>query len=153
MALTNITAVKELAQLYNASDRLYAQFARSCGLSSCAYWMAYELVCAGGEAPLTEITAAWAYSKQTINSALKSLESQGLVTLAFCAGSKKNKRASLTDAGRKFAQEQIEPAMAAEQRAFDAIAPEEGEELLTLLRSYTASLNDEFARMTAGDEP
>ena len=33
----------ELEYLYNAADRLYVDFARSCGISNCAYWMLYEL--------------------------------------------------------------------------------------------------------------
>lgn len=37
----------ELEYLYNAADRLYVDFARSCGISNCAYWMLYELERAG----------------------------------------------------------------------------------------------------------
>lgn len=29
--------------LYNETDRLYNGFARSCGLSECAYWVMYEI--------------------------------------------------------------------------------------------------------------
>ena len=70
-------APMELDLLYNEIDKLYHAYARGCGLSDCAYWMLYDLVLAGGELPLTRLTASWSYSKQTINSALKSLQARG----------------------------------------------------------------------------
>ena len=90
---TDIDSPAQLDYLYNAADRLYGQFARSCGLSSCAYWMLYELVRAGGTASLRSIAIAWSYSKQTINSALKSLESREFIELSFEPGSRKSKQA------------------------------------------------------------
>lgn len=77
----DIESPAALDYLYNAADKLYMQFARSCGLSTCAYWMLYDLTRAGGEASLRDICDSWAYSKQTINSALKSLEGRGLIEL------------------------------------------------------------------------
>ena len=38
----------EFDYLYNVVDRLYSRLARRSGLSSCAYWMMYALVRAGG---------------------------------------------------------------------------------------------------------
>lgn len=43
----------ELEYLYKAADRLYVDFARSCGISNCAYWMLYELERAGGRGVVT----------------------------------------------------------------------------------------------------
>ncbi|MBE6468486.1 MAG: winged helix-turn-helix transcriptional regulator [Coriobacteriaceae bacterium] len=144
--------VKEIDQLYSATDKVYGQFASSCGLSNCAYWMIYDLVSADGDLPLTELSAAWGYSKQTINSALKSLESQELVTLAFCEGSRRNKRAVLTAKGARFAEANIEPAIAAERRALLSLDPGDRADLVRTLRRYTAALEREFSKMTGGEE-
>ena len=34
---------RQMDCLYNETDRLYNGFARSCGLSECAYWVMYEI--------------------------------------------------------------------------------------------------------------
>ena len=137
----------ELDYLYNTADKLYTQFARSCGLSSCAYWMLYDLELAGGTAPLRRLCESWAYSKQTINSALKTLEARQLIALDFCEGSRKNKVAALTEAGRAFSRRHIVPAMQAERRAFRRLSEPDREQLLALVREYTAALEAEFKSM------
>lgn len=143
----NAAMIKELDQLYNVTDKLYTKFARACGLSSCAYWMVYDLICVGGTAPLTDIVASWAYSKQTINSALKALESQGLIELSFCEGSRRNKQVTLTAKGSRFAEGHIVPAMSAELRAFKTLDSADGAELLRLLRTYIQALEAEFSAL------
>lgn len=136
----------ELDLVYNKIDKLYYGFARSCGLSSCAYWMLYE-VAAEGSVALVELTEAWAYSKQTINSALKALQDKGLIELSFAEGSRKNKVAALTEAGRKFARKNLEPAMEAEHRAFEMLSAEEREQLACLMGRYAACLDNELSKL------
>lgn len=137
----------ELEYLYNAADRLYVDFARGCGISNCAYWMLYELERAGGEASLRALNVDWGYSKQTMSSALKTMESRGLIELSFEEGSRKSKRASLTDAGRAFVDKNIVPAMRAEERAFFSLDQEERETLMALARRYAEALTREFENM------
>lgn len=137
----------ELEYLYNAADRLYADFARSCGLSNCAYWMLYELERAGGEASLRALNVDWGYSKQTMSSALKTMESRGLIELSFEEGSRKSKCATLTALGRAFVDENIVPAMRAEERAFFSLDQAERETLMALARRYAEALTREFENM------
>lgn len=137
----------ELEYLYNAADRLYADFARSCGLSGCAYWMLYELERAGGEASLRALNVDWGYSKQTMSSALKTMESRGLIELSYEEGSRKSKRAALTASGRVFVDQNIVPAMRAEERAFFSLDQTERETLIALARRYAEALTREFENM------
>ncbi|MDY2777539.1 MAG: MarR family transcriptional regulator [Collinsella sp.] len=137
----------ELDYMYNAANRLYAQFATSCGLSSCAYWMLYELERMGGSSSLRLLDSQWSYSRQTINSALKSLEARGLIELVFEEGSKKSKEARLTERGREFVARNLVPAMEAEERAFERLTECERETMLRLVRKYTDALNAEFGAM------
>ncbi len=140
------TDPRELDCLYKEADRIYYGFARRCGLSTCAYWMMYDIERAGGAMALRSLTDSWAFSKQTINSAIKSLEAKGLIELAFERGSRKNKVASFTDEGRAFAARYIVPAQQAERRAFCALPPEDRIALLALAREYTQALAEEFER-------
>lgn len=142
--------VKEIDQLYSATDKVYGQFASSCGLSSCAYWMIYDLVGADGDLSLTQLSSSWGYSKQTISSALKSLEAQGLITLEFCEGSRRNKRAILTEQGERFAERNILPGIAAERRALLSLSEGDRADLVRTLKRYTAALEREFSEMTEG---
>lgn len=141
----------ELDLLYNEIDKLYHAYARGCGLSDCAYWMLYDLVLAGGELPLARLTMSWSYSKQTINSALKSLQTQGYVELSFVEGSRKNKLARLTRAGRELAEERIIPAILAERRAFETLDPEEQRTLIHLVRRYASALDEQISSCSPND--
>ena len=46
--------------------------------SDCAYWMLVDTSTAGGSIAVSRLTSEWFYSKQTINSAIKSLDGAGL---------------------------------------------------------------------------
>ena len=140
---------EELDYLYNEIDKLYHTFAHGCGISDCAYWMLYGLELAGGSLPVGTLTKTWSYSKQTINSALKTLEARGLVELTYMEGSRKNKRAELTEAGHVFSEARIVPAIDAEHRAFATLEPEERIELVRLVRRYVDALDVEIGAASA----
>ena len=76
-------ALEELNQLYKQMDGIYHRYARRLGLSDTAFWILY---CLGeASAPLTqrELCDSWAYPPQTVNSALKGLERQGLLKTGY----------------------------------------------------------------------
>lgn len=138
------SSARELDVLFRATDKLYYEFARGCGLSDCAYWVLYALEVEGGSMPQSEMADRFSYSKQTVNSALKSLEERGLVVRSFEEGSRKAKRVSLTPAGRDLCDERIVPAIAAEDRAFMRLSPAERIELVRLVGSYTSAIEREL---------
>ena len=140
-------SAREIDVLYRESDKLYYELARGCGLSETAYWIMYALEVSGGSVTQRQIAGDFSYSKQTVNSALKTLEARGLVTLAPAESDRRTKLVSLTSAGRAFADERIRPAIAAEDRAFAALAPVERAELLRLVRAYADAIETEVARL------
>ena len=133
-----------LDYVYNQVDKLYYEFARTCGLSSCAFWMLYDLYQARGRLEMRVLSETWAYSKQTINSALKTLVGQGLVEIDYVAGSRKNKVVTLTDEGTTFVMWNLRPAVDAELRAFDSLEAEERQTLVHLLKKYASALETEM---------
>lgn len=98
---------------------------------------------AGGSVAVSRLTSEWFYSKQTINSAIKTLTARGFATLEFAEGSRKNKVVSLTEEGRRFAERYALPAQGAEQRAFDALEPCEQREIMRLVGKFSHVLNEE----------
>lgn len=130
-------------RLLNRLDHIYSEFSRACGLSDCAYWMLVDTSTAGGSIAVSRLTSEWFYSKQTINSAIKTLTARGFATLEFAEGSRKNKVVRLTEAGMRFAEQYALPAQEAEQQAFEVIEPWEQREIMRLIEKFSHALGDE----------
>lgn len=130
-------------RLLNRLDHIYSEFSRACGLSDCAYWMLVDTSTAGGSIAVSRLTSEWFYSKQTINSAIKTLTARGFATLEFAEGSRKNKVVRLTEAGMRFAEQYALPAQEAEQQAFEVLEPWEQREIMRLIEKFSHALGDE----------
>lgn len=130
-------------RLLNGLDHIYSEFSRACGLSDCAYWMLADTSTAGGSVAVSRLTSEWFYSKQTINSAIKTLTARGFATLEFAEGSRKNKVVRLTEAGMRFAEQYALPAQEAEQQAFEVLEPWEQREIMRLIEKFSHALGDE----------
>lgn len=141
------TWVNSFDRLYRKTDRLYYEMARGCGIPEAAYWLMYAIFSQGGQMPVKGISEACGYSKQTVSSALRKLEEQGLVQTAFCEGSRKAKQVTFTEKGERLVQEQIVPANKAERRAFKALTQAEQAELLRLIEKYVEQVEKEIAIM------
>lgn len=153
--MNNAVSLVDFDRMLNGLDRIYSEFARTCGLSDCAYWMLVDTSTAGGSIAVSRLTSEWFYSKQTINSAIKTLTARGFATLEFAEGSRKNKVVSLTEEGRRFAKRYAMPAQGAEQRAFDALEPWEQREIMRLIGKFSQVLGDEreaFKRQVAAED-
>lgn len=153
--MNNAVSLVDFDRMLNGLDRIYSEFARTCGLSDCAYWMLVDTSAAGGSVAVSRLTSEWFYSKQTINSAIKALTARGFATLEFAEGSRKNKVVSLTEEGRRFAKRYAMPAQGAEQRAFDALEPCEQREIMRLIGIFSQVLGEEceaFKRQVAAED-
>lgn len=140
-------------RMLNGLDRIYSEFARTCGLSG-AYWMLVDTSAAGGSVAVSRLTSEWFYSKQTINSAIKTFRARGLATSEFAEGSRKNKVVRLTEEGVQFAKRYALPAQKAEQQAFEALEPWEQREIMRLVGKFSHVLNEEceaFKRQVAAE--
>ena len=138
--MNSAVTLVDFDRMLNGLDHIYSEFSRTCGLSDCAYWMLVDTSTAGGSIAVSRLTSEWFYSKQTINSAIKTLTARGLATLEFAEGSRKNKVVCLTDEGRRFAEHYALPADKAEQRAFE---PREQREIMRLVGKFSHVLNEE----------
>lgn len=143
--------VWDIDHLYNETDRIYYRFARRCGISTCAYWMMYDIERGGGRASMRKLTESWAYSKQTICSAIKSLEAKGLIELSFAEGSRKSKVAAFTEDGRVFSDRYVVPAIQAELRAFRSLDARLRTAFIEGARGFSEALHREFDLLEAND--
>ena len=127
-------------QIYKEIDGLYHHYAKSCGLPDAAFWVLYSLAENDQISTQRELCSAWCYSPQTVNSALKKLEAQGLVKLESMKDIGRNKQILFTDAGKALLQTVILPLMAAEQHTFDDLGEAKRDELLSLTQEYASLL-------------
>lgn len=141
--MNSAVTLVDFDRLLNGLDHIYSEFSRACGLSDCAYWMLVDTSTAGGSVAVSRLTSEWFYSKQTINSAIKTLTARGFATLEFAEGSRKNKVVRLTEAGMRFAEQYALPAQEAEQQAFEVLEPWGQREIMRLIGKFSHALGDE----------
>lgn len=141
--MNSAVTLVDFDRLLNGLDHIYSEFSRACGLSDCAYWMLVDTSTAGGSVAVSRLTSEWFYSKQTINSAIKTLTARGFATLEFAEGSRKNKVVRLTEAGMRFAEQYALPVQEAEQQAFEVLEPWEQREIMRLIGKFSHALGDE----------
>lgn len=147
VAATAAPSVADLDMLYKETDRLYVELSRGSGLSACAYWVMYAIEVGGGTVTQRQIIDRIYYPKQTVSSAVRSLEGKGLLVLAADDADRRSKLVTLTEAGRVFARRHLDPAMQAEARAFARLGPEKAARLVSLANEYARAVHAEVEAM------
>lgn len=148
----NIHLSKQLLHwnsLYQQLNEIYRQYATQKGVSETTLWLLYFLCEHGGSCEQRALCRSLLDPPQTVNSSLKKLEQQGLVSLQLVAGSRKNKEVSLTEVGEQFAKTTVLPLMAAEQQSFSDLSEREQLQMLTLMQKHQDLLRMELERAHA----
>ena len=141
-------------QLIKEMDDLYRVYAKNCNLSETAFWILYCVREREKEAfTQREICEYWFYTPQTVNSALKNMTEEGLLTLRAEEGNRKNKRIYLTEKGKEIVERIVVPLMDAERRALAAIGEQEAEVFLQTMKKHTELFREEIEELTRQGEP
>lgn len=98
-------SIRRFNLLTSEIDNAYHDAAKRMGLTDSATLILYALAEAGGSCLLSDLARRSGVSKQTLNSALRRLEADGLTELFAVDGRKK--RLMLTDAGRVLAEKTV----------------------------------------------
>lgn len=118
-------------------DQVYHKAALKLGLSDSALAVLYTICGEGSPCRISLIRRLAGMSKQTVNSALRKLENDGIIRLEAVDG--KQKSAALTDKGREFAENTVARVITAENRIFESWTEQERENYIRLTQRY---LND-----------
>lgn len=121
-------------------DALYHQAALKLGLSDSVMFVLYLIYEKGGEGSLNAIRREGSFNKQTLNSAIRKLEQEGILYLEQGEGRSKNVR--LTEKGRALADRTVARVFNAERSAFRGWTEEEVDRYLSLMEKY----NNDFRR-------
>ncbi len=131
-----------LNKMSKKSVALYHKIALSIGVSDSALGILYALLVAETPCSQYDLCSDWSIPKQTINSAVSVLQKKGLISLSPVAGTKNKKDITLTDAGKKFAENNVGKLREAELLAFAELTPEERKIYLRLNQKYNQSLTE-----------
>ncbi len=104
-------------------EALYHEVATKHGLSNSAYSILYAICSQGDRCSLKDIVLYSCISKQTVNSALRKLEEEGILYLQMVNG--KNKEAVLTEKGKELADKTAKKLLLLEEKLLNEIWSED----------------------------
>lgn len=133
-------------KLTKKQEEIYHMCAKKAGLTDTKFWVLYALCETGGELCQNSFCETWCYSKQTVNTAVALLEKEGIVSLTFAEGSRKQKDIRLTDAGEAFCNQHIRPILEAEEASLMGLKEEERNTFLSVYAGLIHSLEDALNR-------
>lgn len=120
-------------------ERIYSNMAKIFKLSDCTLWILYTLRTNEEKITQSEICNYSHQPKQTVNTALKKMESDGYIKL--CYGSDhKSKQIEFTKKGIELCENTVDKIIAAECDTLLCLPEEELKAFLKLFRKYTKLL-------------
>ena len=136
--------LQEYNRLYKENCELYAEAAKSLGISEGAMWILYTLHLYNRPFTQSELCEEVFMPKQTVNSALKKPQQEGYILLQFSENNKKSKQIILTVAGKALADNTVAKIIAAEKNVFGHFSADKIRELLDYYDRYIYCLRLEM---------
>lgn len=130
--------MKRFNLLMSKTDAAYHEAALKVGLSDSSFLVLYTICSCGGECLLSDITLG--ASKQTINSALRKLEADGIVCSEVFSGRKK--KVYFTEKGERLARDTVLQVIEIENEIFDSWSGEEKEIYIELTQRYLTAFEE-----------
>lgn len=141
--------MKRFNYLLGEMDAVYHEMALKLGLSDSAMIILYTICDQGDGCRLQDICRYSGVSKQTVNSAVRKLEAEGILYLEP-AGSR-CKKVCLTEKGADLAERTAKRIMQAENEIFASWPEADVEKYLELTEHFLTSLQEKAKTMKAGD--
>lgn len=134
--------MKRCNHLQGELEAAYHEAALKFGLADSTQLILYTICYLGDPCPLSDIVRMTGLSKQTINSALRNMEKQGLILLV--AATARTKNVSLTEKGETLAQKTVIQLMQAEDDIFSSWAEEDVQKYLELNERFLNGLKEKI---------
>lgn len=137
--------LKHFNHLITEMDAAYHDISLKLGLSDSAMSILYTICNYGESCLLQDICRQSGLSKQTINSALRKLETENILYLEMAGA--KSKRVTLTDAGKALAQRTALQVINTENEIFASWSREDVEKYLELTEDYLTALKEKAKQL------
>lgn len=136
-----------ITHLNKEFEGLYHKIAGYYNMSDSCFWVLYVLYEKNEPCSQKEICDYWYYSKQTINSAIKSLEKSGYVQKGYPVNNKVNKKIGLTESGMQLAENTVKRIIEIEDRVFKQIGEEELDNVIAFFQTPLNSFKNEVEKI------
>lgn len=133
--------LKEYNHIYKEANEIYHEAARRLHLSDSAFEIFYTIFEMGDNC----ICKASCMPKQTVNSSIRKLQTDGYLTLS--PGKGRSMHIHLTASGKKLIQEKLLPLIQIENDTLASFSPEECEQLLRLNAKYNQTLRSRLSNL------
>ena len=121
---------REVNNIYKKNCEVYYKLASHFGMTETMFDILYFVRENDGGYTQAQLCESLHLRKQTVNSALKKLEKDGVICLSQDSGNKKSKTIHFTEKGKELAQSTVDPIFELEQRAFKRLTSQERENVL-----------------------
>lgn len=142
MEKTIIEEMRKFNYLIGEIDAAYHKASQKLGLSDSAMEILYIICNHGEECQLSRICSLSGTSKQTINSALRKLEAEGVVRLETLTG--RRKKVCLTPQGKALTDNTVSRLIEIENEIFSSWSKQERELYLRLTQRYLISIKEKI---------
>lgn len=133
-------AMKRYNYLIGEMEAVYHEMSLKTGLSDSAMKILYMVCDKDGRCPLQNIVRYYGMSKQTVNSAIRKLEAEGILYLEPAGA--KNKNVCLTEEGSRLAFRTAGRVIKAENDIFKSWPEEDVQKYLELTERFLYALRD-----------
>lgn len=137
--------LKEYNHIYKEANDIYHEIARKLQLSDSALDIFYTIFEMGDNCLQRDICKASCMPKQTVNSSIRKLQTDGYLTLS--PGKGRSMHIHLTASGQKLIQEKLVPLIRIENDAFEDMTVEECEQLIHLNAKYNQTLRSRLSNL------
>lgn len=139
--------LREFNKIYKEFDDLWHETALNIGLSDSAFDILYSVHCLGDGCLQRDICALSFGRKQTINSAIQKLVKEGMLLMK--QGKGREMHIYLTEAGKDFVKQKVEPLVEVENNVWKEMPPEERQELIRLTKEYVDNYRTKIKKLAA----
>lgn len=142
----------EFNQIYKEMDIIYHNYAKKIGVSDASFWVLYSLIENDELITQAELCSKWCFPPQTVNSAIKELIKRDIICFEIINENKKNKYLKLTEKGKIFIGESIDPLIKAESDSFLVLSEDECNKMLSSIKKYELELKRKITKLENVDE-
>ncbi len=132
--------------LWKEQDDIYRGIAKALGMNESVFWILYCLRGSGENVTQSFMCSMMLEPKQTINTALKKMESDGLIFFSD-SGDKRSKYIYLTEKGAALAKNTVDRVIVAERTAMEMMTEDEQRQFLELFRKYNDCLKEKMGEI------
>ena len=133
----------ELNEIMKETDDLYRNLAKKFKMSDCMIWILYILREDDRSVTQSDICNMMYMPKQTVNSSLKKMESEGYIEL-LNINDKRSKQVCLTEKGVDLANNTVDIIISKENNALSKLDKEEQALFINLFKKYKDLLKESF---------